>query len=123
MKKILAIIILIVTLMPLKVFAADPWALAAEALGVYATYRSTLVSLLAMGNNVNAQMAVKRQDEEENGVDGNPHDIQVVDEIMTRLVNNSEYELRVNSLPFIWRVYCAYSTATKIKFPQFWRTK
>ena len=104
MKKILAIIILIVTLMPLKVFAADPWALAAEALGVYATYRSTLSSLLAMGNNVNAQMAVKRQDEEENGVDENPHDIQVVDEIMTRLVNNSEYELRVNSLPFIWSV-------------------
>ena len=87
-----------------KVFAADAWALAAEALGVYATYRSTLVSLLAMGNDVNAQFAVKRQDENENGVDKNPHDIEVVNEIMTRLVNNSEYELRVNSLPFIWSV-------------------
>ena len=87
-----------------KVFAADAWALAAEALGVYATYRSTLASLLAMGNDVNAQFAVKRQDEKENGVDKNPHDIEVVNEIMTRLINNSEYELRVNSLPFIWSV-------------------
>ena len=104
MKKILTLIILILTLTTPKVFAADAWALAAEALGVYATYRSTLVSLLAMGNNVNAQFAVKRQDENENGVDKNPHDIEVVNEIMTRLINNSEYELRVNSLPFIWSV-------------------
>ncbi len=103
--KISAAIFLAVTMFtPLKVMAVDAWAVAAQTLGVYALYRSTLTSILSMGNDVNAQMAAKRQDEKENGVDQNPHDIAVVDGIMTRLVNSGEYELRVNSLPFIWNV-------------------
>ncbi|MBR5912896.1 MAG: M48 family metalloprotease [Selenomonadaceae bacterium] len=103
--KILAAIILTVTLLtPLKVQAVDAWAIAAQGLGVYAAYRSTLSSILAMGNDVTAQMTVKRQDEKANGVDQNPHDVEVVDNIMNRLVNSGEYELRVNSLPFIWNV-------------------
>lgn len=89
---------------PLKVFAADIWAAAAEAAGVYAAYKSTLTSILRLGNNVNAQMAARRQDIEKNGQDKNPLDVKLIDGIMTRLVNDSEYELRINSLPFIWSV-------------------
>ena len=103
--KILAAIVLSLTMLtPLKVQAADAWAIAAQGLGVYAAYRSALSSILAMGNDVRAQMTAKRQDEKENGVDKNPHDVEVVNNIMTRLVNSGTYELRVNSLPFIWNV-------------------
>ena len=103
--QILSTIILIAAIFtPLKVFAADAWAIAAEGLGVYAMYRSALTEILRLGNDVNAQMATKRQAEKENGVDKNPHDTEVVNEIMTRLVNGGNYELRVNSLPFIWGV-------------------
>lgn len=105
LSRIIAAIIFTVTLLtPLKVFAADPWALAASGLGIYAMYHSALNSILAVGNNVDAQMAARRQDVRENGVDKNSHDVEVVNEIMTRLVNSGEYELRVNSLPFIWNV-------------------
>ena len=103
--KILALIILAVSILtPLKVQAADAWAIAAQGLGVYAAYRNALITILDMGNDVHAQMAVKRLDEKENGLDENPHDVEVVNQIMTRLVNDGEYELRVNSLPFIWNV-------------------
>ena len=90
--------------LPMKVFAADIWAAAAEAAGIYAAYKSTLTSMLRLGNNVNAQMAARRQDIEKNGQDKNNLDVKLVDEILTRLVNNAEYELRVNSLPFVWNV-------------------
>lgn len=104
-KKILAALLLIAAIFtPLKVQAADAWAIAAQGLGVYAMYRSALSSILEIGNDVNAQMTAKRQDLKENGIDQNPHDVGLVDKIMTSLVNNSEYELRVNSLPFIWGV-------------------
>ena len=89
---------------PVKVFAADAWAIAAEALGVLAAYRSTLTQMLALGNNVDAQMAVRKQDMEKNGVDKNKRDVELVDSVMTRLVNNGQYELKVNSLPFVWHV-------------------
>lgn len=103
-KILTAIILTVVMLTPLKVQAADAWAIAAQGLGIYAAYRSALSSVLAMGNDVRAQMTAKRQDEKENGLDKNPHDVEVVDKIMTRLIKNGEYELRVNSLPFIWNV-------------------
>ena len=103
-KIISAIFLAVAMFTPLKVQAVDAWAIAAQGLGVYAMYRSALSSILAMGNDVHAQMTAKRQDKKENGVDENPHDVELVDKIMTRLVNNSEYELRVNSLPFIWSV-------------------
>lgn len=91
-------------LLPVKVYAADIWAAMAQAAGVYALYKSTLTSILRLGNNVNAQMSARRQDIKENGQDKNSLDVQLVDEIMTRLVENSRYELRVNSLPFVWLV-------------------
>ena len=105
MKKILTVLLTVATIFcPLKVFAADGWALAAEALGVLAAYQSTLKQMLALGNNVDAQMIVRKQDMQTNGVDKNKHDVELVDSIMTRLVNNGRYELRVNSLPFVWSV-------------------
>ncbi|MBQ9497125.1 MAG: M48 family metalloprotease, partial [Selenomonadaceae bacterium] len=76
----------------------------AEALGVLAAYQSTLKQMLALGNNVDAQMIVRKQDMQTNGVDKNKHDVELVDSIMTRLVNDGRYELRVNSLPFVWSV-------------------
>ncbi len=106
MKKILIVILLAAAaiLNPAKVFASDAWALAAEALGVLAAYQSTLKEMLALGNNAEAQMIVRKQDMEKNGVDKNKHDVEIVDRVMTRLVNDGQYELRVNSLPFVWSV-------------------
>ncbi|MBR0261705.1 MAG: M48 family metalloprotease [Selenomonadaceae bacterium] len=106
MKKFLiAILVTAATILnPAKTFAADGWAIAAEALGVLAAYRSTLVQMLALGNDANAQMAVRKQDMEKNGVDKNKRDVELVDSIMTRLVNAGQYELKVNSLPFVWHV-------------------
>ena len=106
MKKFLIVILLTAAtiLNPAKVFAADAWAIAAEALGVLAAYQSTLREILALGNNVDAQMAVRKQDMEKNGVDKNKRDIEIVDSVMTRLVNDGQYELKVNSLPFVWSV-------------------
>ena len=69
-----------------------------------AAYQSTLREMLALGNNANAQMEVRKQDMEKNGVDKNKRDIELVNSIMTRLVNSGQYELRVNSLPFVWSV-------------------
>ena len=105
MKKFLIVLLTAATLLnPVKVFAADGWAIAAEALGVLAAYQSTLREMLALGNNVDAQMAVRKQDMEKNGVDKNKRDIELVDSVMNRLVNNGQYELKVNSLPFVWSV-------------------
>ena len=106
MRKFLIVILLTIAaiLNPAQVIAADAWAVAAEALGVLAAYQSTLREMLALGNNANAQMEVRKQDMEKNGVDKNKRDIELVDSIMTRLVNGGQYELRVNSLPFVWSV-------------------
>ena len=106
MKKFLIVILAAVAtiLTPAKTFAADAWAIAAEALGVLAAYQSTLREMLALGNNVDAQMAVRKQDMEKNGVDKNKRDVELVDSVMTRLVNDGQYELKVNSLPFVWSV-------------------
>ena len=108
MKKFLNLLTVLVTvaaiLSPVKVFAADAWVVAAEALGVLAAYQSALREILALGNNVHAQMAAKQQDLKANGVDKNNRDVEVVNSVMSRLVQNGEYELRVNSLPFVWSV-------------------
>lgn len=106
MKKIFTAILiaLAAVLTPAQALAADAWAIAAEALGVLAAYQSTLREILALGNNVNAQMEVRKQDIEKNGVDKNKRDIELVNSIMTRLTNSGQYELRVNSLPFVWNV-------------------
>ena len=106
MKKFLIAMLLTVAMIlnPAKTFASDAWTIAAEALGVLAAYQSTLREMLALGNNVDAQMAVRKQDIEKNGVDKNKRDVELVDSIMTRLVNGGQYELKVNSLPFVWHV-------------------
>ncbi len=108
MKKFTKIIAALLTcaifFLPAKVLAADAWAIAAEALGVLAIYKSTLKSMLELGNDVNAQMSARRQDIAKNGTAKNPRDIKLVDDIMTQLINSGGYELRVNSLPFVWNV-------------------
>ncbi len=106
MKKFLIALMIALTMIlnSAQVYAADAWAIAAEALGVLAAYQSTLREMLALGNNAEAQMAVRKQDRKQNGVDKNKRDVEIVDSVMTRLVNGGQYELRVNSLPFVWSV-------------------
>lgn len=84
--------------------AVDSWAAAAQALGVLAAYNASLSSILSIGNNVNAQMQSRIQDEQENGLDPNHHDTAVVDGVMKQLVAKGDYVLKVNSLPFTWMV-------------------
>lgn len=82
--------------------AIDAWAIAAQALGVFGAYKSSLAAVLAMGNDVQAQVASKRQDLAEQGRAKNENDIRLVDSIMERLVKDGDYVLRANSLPFTW---------------------
>lgn len=106
MKKIFTIVVALMILLttPTKIFAADAWGIAAAAAGVYAAYKSALTEILRLGNNVNAQMSARNQDIKANGQDKNQLDVKLVDNIMNQLVDNADYELRVNSLPFIWNV-------------------
>lgn len=87
-----------------KAEAVDAWGAAAQALGVYAAYKSSLASILALGNDVNAQVQSRRQDIEKNGQDPNAHDVQVVNSVMQQLVDKGDYVLKTNSLPFVWAV-------------------
>lgn len=89
---------------PIRAEALDAWGAAIGALGAWGSYESTLVSILRLGNDVNAQMAARKQDIKLNGTDKNPRDVQVVNAVMTQLINHGTYELRANSLPFIWHV-------------------
>ena len=84
--------------------AIDAWGIAAQALGVFGAYHSALGAVLALGNDVNAQVQSERQDIAENGHARNANDIALVDGIMERLVRDGDYVLRVNSLPFTWAV-------------------
>lgn len=103
-KLIAAVLTFAIFFLPVKVMAADAWAIAAQAAGVWAVYKSVLKSMLDLGNDVNAQMSARKQDIEKNGTAKNPGDIEIVNEIMTQLINSGVYELRVNSLPFVWNV-------------------
>lgn len=89
---------------PARAEAIDAWGIAAQALGVFGAYHSALGAVLALGNDVHAQVQSKRQDVAENGRAHNARDIQLVDGIMERLVRDGDYVLRVNSLPFTWAV-------------------
>ena len=84
--------------------AVDAWGAAAQALGVFAAYKSSLASILALGNNVSAQVQSRAQDIEKSGLDPNGHDVQVVNHVMEQLVSRGAYVLKVNSLPFVWAV-------------------
>jgi len=89
---------------PARAEAIDAWGIAAQALGVLGAYHSALGAVLALGNDVNAQVQSERQDIAENGRARNANDIALVDGIMERLVRDGDYVLRVNSLPFTWAV-------------------
>ncbi len=107
MKRCLAVLLTgLFCLMPAGVRAngTDAWATAAQALGVYAAYQSSLKSILALGNDPRAQIASRNQDIQENGLDRNRLDVTVVNRVMNRLVREGDYVLRVNSLPFLWCV-------------------
>lgn len=82
----------------------DPWAAAAQALGVYAAYKSSLSTILAIGNDPAYQVSSRLQDIRANGKDWNQHDWSVVNGVMEQLVSKGDYALKVNSLPFIWHV-------------------
>ncbi len=84
--------------------SVDPFAMAAQALGVYAAYQGALSSLLALGNDAESQILSRRQDIQANGLDENPYDQQVVDTVMHQLINKGSYVLKANSLPFMWAV-------------------
>ena len=108
MKKFLKLIAAVVTcaifFLPLRAMAADAWAVAAQAAGIWAIYQSTLNSMNKLSNDVNAQMAARHQDIAKNGTAKNPRDVKLVNEIMTKLINSGVYELKVNSLPFVWNI-------------------
>ena len=89
---------------PIRAVASDAWAVAAQAAGVWAIYQSVLKSMMSLGNDASAQMAARKQDIEKNGETKNPRDVQIVNDVMTRLINSKGYELRANSLPFVWKV-------------------
>ena len=89
---------------PARAEAIDAWGIAAQALGVLGAYHSALGAVLALGNDVSAQVQSERQDIAENGRVRNARDIELVDGIMERLVQDGDYVLRVNSLPFTWAV-------------------
>ncbi|HBT78607.1 MAG TPA: peptidase M48, partial [Selenomonas sp.] len=92
-------------LLPLpRAEAVDVWGAAAQALGIFGIYQSSLSSVLAMGNNVHAQIQSRQQDLKENGRDPNRHDIDVVNGVMQQLVGQADYALKDNNLPFIWSV-------------------
>ena len=111
--------------------AVDAWAVAAQSLGVLAAYKSSLASILALGNDVSAQVQSARQDLHENGADENHHDVEVVNRVMEQLISKGDYVLKVNSLPFTWGVNnssvsrrttsasigrsCAASSATRMR--------
>ena len=84
--------------------AVDAWAVAAQALGVLGAYQSSLSSILAIGNNADAQIQSRRQDILIHGIDPNDNDVQVVDQVMNQLVSRGDYALKANSLPFCWTV-------------------
>ncbi len=94
---------LILPAMPAEA-GVDPWAAAAQALGVFAAYKSSLSSILALGNDPRAQISGRIQDMQVNGKDRNEHDWAVVNEVMEQLVSKGDYALKVNSLPFMWGV-------------------
>ncbi len=91
-------------LVPSRVLAADAWAIAAQALGIYAAYQSTLSSLLAYGADPIEQVRSRYADVRENGRDTNGNDTALVDGIMHRLISTGDFVLSANSLPFAWQV-------------------
>ena len=89
---------------PARVFAADAWGVAAQALGVFAAYKSTLIEMLRLGNNAAVQDMTRRQDRAKYGLAPSETDRLLIDRIMERLVPKADFALMNNSLPFMWGV-------------------
>lgn len=63
-----------------------------------------LRALLQYANNPYQQAARYNNVVDEYGIDPNPRDIELVDNVMNQLLSQGEYVLRANSLPFRWGV-------------------
>lgn len=76
----------------------------AGVLGTAGMYSGYLSAVLNAGNNAYYQEQTRLYDERESGVDRNPADHRVVDEVMRGLIARGDYVLDVRSLPFRWNV-------------------
>ena len=73
-------------------------------IGVSTTYSEYLDKMLAMGNSPDQQMAMLNSDMDENGRDLNEAHNEVVTRVMNQLIENADYAMAADSLPFRWRV-------------------
>ena len=83
---------------------ADVFTALAGVLGTAGMYSAYLSAMLDAGNNAYYQEQTRLYDAHENGVDRNPMNHQIVDEVMTGLVDRGKYVLDIRSLPFRWNV-------------------
>ena len=76
MKKIIAAVCdaSVIMAKPAPVAASDAWGVAAQALGVFAAYKSALVEMIKIGNNAALQTISKEQDLTVNGIDKTAND-------------------------------------------------
>ena len=84
--------------------SADVFTALAGVLGTAGMYSSYLSAILDAGNNAYYQEQTRLYDAHENGVDRNPADHRIVDEVMEGLVGRGTYVLDIRSLPFRWNV-------------------
>ena len=82
----------------------DVFTALAGVLGTAGMYSSYLAAILDAGNNAYYQEQTRLYDAHENGVDRNPMNHQIVDEVMDGLVERGNYVLDIRSLPFRWNV-------------------
>ncbi|MBQ7515480.1 MAG: M48 family metalloprotease, partial [Schwartzia sp.] len=73
-------------------------------IGTSAVYNYTLKSLLAMGNDPGQQKKLLDTDMKERGEDTDAQDNELVDSVMRQLIEQGDYAMASNSLPFRWRV-------------------
>ena len=83
---------------------ASGWELAASAISGLIAYKSTLDTMLDIGNNADYQRQSLLQDKRANGTDANALDVRAVDDVMRRLTAPGMYVLPANNLPFTWHV-------------------
>ncbi len=84
--------------------SGDVIAALAGLLGTAGMYSSYLTAILDAGNNAYYQEQTRLYDAQMNGVDHNPMDHRIIDEVMGTLVENGSYVLDIRSLPFRWNV-------------------
>ncbi len=84
--------------------SGDVFTALAGVLGTAGMYSAYLSAVLDTGNNAYYQEQTRLYDAQENGVDRNPINHQIVNEVMQGLVKNGTYVLDIRSLPFRWNV-------------------